>query len=78
MFCNAIFFLEKVFEGLDVRFKFFVQTKGSYTLVYIANFIANKKGLTAVNVVSPCKTLIVKCLFEREKGFEPSTLSLGS
>jgi len=47
-------------------------------LVYIANFIANKKGLTSVNVVSPCKTLIIKGLFEREMGFEPTTLSLGS
>ena len=46
--------------------------------IYIAIFIANKKGLTAVVVVSPYNSLINMSLFEREKGIEPSTLSLGS
>ena len=45
---------------------------------YIAKFIANKKGLAIVNFASPFICLIVRSFFEREKGFEPSTLSLGS
>ena len=43
VFCKVTFFQEKIFEGFDVRFKFSVQNKGYYELVYIAKFIANKK-----------------------------------
>ena len=47
-------------------------------LIYIANFIANKKGLATAKFASPFICLIVRSFQERETGLEPATLSLGS
>ncbi len=60
--CSLPFFQQKKYKN----------ESGKEKTIYIANFIANKNR----DLIS----VLVKSLFfsEREKGFEPSTLSLGS